>query len=50
MALLHQILKRQSHPDRKAIVAAFLIELVVNALLKAAFVINPNHLLIHGDS
>lgn len=46
LALLHQILKRQNHTDRKAIVAAFLIELGVNALLKAGFIINPNHLLI----
>lgn len=50
LALLHQILKRKSHTDRKAIVVAFLIEWVVNALLKAAFIINPNQLLIHGDS
>lgn len=50
LALLHWILKKKSHTDRKAIVVAFLIELVVNALLKAAFIINSNQLLIHGDS
>lgn len=50
LALLHQIPKRKSHTVKRAIVEAFLIELVVNALLKAAFTINPNQLLLHGHS
>lgn len=50
LALLHQILKRKSHTVERAIVEVSLIELVVNALLKAAFIINPNQLLILKDS